>query len=85
MNRSGRPARLAHSITEARAAWDDGRPTFVYRYAAPKGWDSGVLNEALNEIVEVGWQLTHFSTHQSTQMLNAEVAIAVFERQGRSR
>lgn len=69
-----------HRLRDAQTAWDSGRATFVLRYSKPTGFDTVEVNDLLDAVLGIGWQIAFFSTHFTTVMLNSEVAVMVFER-----
>jgi hypothetical protein len=74
------PEHVVATLERAKAAWDADRASFVYRQSATSYLSEEGLNDALDGILDLGWQLHSTSLAYNQTGLNVEVALFVFVR-----
>ena len=74
------PEHVKQVLERGQQAWDDGRPSFVYRQIATAGLSEEGLNDVLDGLLAIGWQLHSQSLAYNQTGLNTEIGLFVFLR-----
>jgi len=74
------PEHVAQVLGRGDKAWQQGRRSFVYRQTALSGLNEGGLNDVVDGLLEIGWELKDTSLAFNTVGLNTEVIVMVFLR-----
>lgn len=67
-------------LDRGSAAWNAGRPSFVWRQDATGMLDQETVNDAIDGLLEIGWRLEHTALSLNTIGPNTEVGLFVFLR-----
>ena len=72
------PEHVEKVVARAAKAKAEGRRAFVWRQIATSGLSEEGLNDALDQILEMGWRLESTALSFNTVGMNTEVALFVF-------
>jgi hypothetical protein len=67
-------------VERARRAWDEQRPSFVYRQVATSGLSQDGLNDVIDALLRMGWRIGGTALTFNTVGMRMEVGLYTFVR-----